>query len=202
MLAEKYLSAIKERAEGRYYIDDSGPGPTALGSLAPEALNDRRVVRLRRQASERSGWRTLLIAAVTPSINEEDAIRWAAAARDALTEPETADLYLILVAENLDSTRRLSIEADEQFCRRFVTGSNESIDTFLSRTFLTHPFEDNEAIPLEEPLAAALRATGESHEWLSGDKRTSWRAALLSGLTGVDLADALLSAVPTAESNQ
>src|SRR5688572_15559966 len=107
-------------ALGRFDSADSDASCVELELLAPESMPIRCVMRLRRRESVSNGWRTLLLCSLFEASQVQHALRWAAAVRDTLPEPETADLYLIMLIEDLDDNQRLRIEADEKFCRRFV----------------------------------------------------------------------------------
>lgn len=196
MGSEKFSEAIQARAEGRYIVQIVGPENEELHALAPELLLDRKVVRLRRNGREKAGWRTVLIATLGSEAELPIATRWAAEARDSLLEPETADLYMIISVDGLSDNVVASIEANEQFCRKFVARLGENIENLLDRTFLGPMISNTEGETLIDPLVASLLKTSESHKWLGAQGQESWQKALVSGRTGSDLFELLLSEVP------
>jgi hypothetical protein len=197
MATEQFLAVIQARAEGRFIVQAEGLENDELLALAPEALIDRQVIRLRRNGNEHAGWRTILIASLDNEQELTVASRWAADARDRLLEPETADLYMILSVSGLSDNEGASIEANEQFCRKFVTRSEETIEKLLDRTFLGSAITRSEGAALIDPFVSALLQTSEHHEWLDVNQREHWHKTLLSGKTGSDLFESILVEVPT-----
>jgi hypothetical protein len=196
MGSEQFSEAIQARTEGRYIVQVVGPENEELLALAPELLLDRQVVRLRRNGREKAGWRTVLIATLGSEAELPIATRWAAEVRDSLLEPETADLYMIISVDGLSDNVVASIEANEQFCRKFVPRLGECIENLLDRTFLGPMISKSEGEALIDPLIASLSITSERHKWLGAYRQESWHKALLSGKTGSDLFDLLLREVP------
>ncbi len=188
MRSEQWVALLQERAVGRFELEGDDAASANLRKLAPPNLDDHEVVRLRRPTA--SGYRTLLVVSCD---NEGvgDALRWAASVRDALLEPEPADLYLILDAPcSLQVTALL--EADDRFCRRFVIRGNEAPEDLLERTFLRGTKVDATIDAPREPLAAALAAV----PGIGSSLAAPWRAALLGGASGAELFELLLAAAP------
>lgn len=196
MTSERVIPKITALASGRFEVDLSADRRGQLCSLASELIPDRGVVRLRRSRAEPAGWRTLLITGAQGREAIRAANRWAADVRDALIEPEAADLYLFLWAPGIGEQMCAAIEADDKFCRRFVNRPNETDEKMLARTFLAPVGAIAEAVAISEPLSAALARTAVNNTWLDERVRDDWRKALISGQTGADLADLLAGAVP------
>lgn len=188
--------AIIEKSKSRFEVDLEPKTLSSLLALAPGALEDRQALRIRREGVKSGGWRTLLIASIRSLEDLPKVIRWSAEVRDYLEEPETADLYLLLIVADVPEEECIQIEADEQFCRKFVQRPGESIVGMLDRTFLNQLTKGTVETGSAEPLAQALSNLGTRHTWLTPDQQEVWRTALLSGVTGAELAEALLQAVP------
>ncbi|MDP2308688.1 MAG: hypothetical protein Q8P18_21890 [Pseudomonadota bacterium] len=193
MTSEQWVALLHARVAGRFEFEGDEVGCVTLRKLAPPHLEDAAVVRLRRAAA--SGHRTVLVVSCDNG-GIGNALRWAASVRDALPEPEPADLYLILDAPcAVEVGARL--EADDRFCRRFVIREKESPEELLERTFLRGTRVDASANAPHEPLAAALASV----PGIGLSLAASWRVALLGGATGTDLFELLLAAAP-AEAQQ
>jgi hypothetical protein len=121
---------------------------------------------------------------------------WGANTRDRLQEPETADLYMILSVTGVSDSDGAGIEANEQFCRKHVFRGDEDVDKLLDRTFLGPVIVSVEGEALVDPFIAALMQTSNRHSWLEDDQRERWHKTLLSGKSGSDLFEILLSTAP------
>jgi len=196
MATEDIVAAILLRVEGRFSVQTEGPEIQGLLALASADLSDCRVIRLRRNNNDHAGWRTLLIASLGSEQELPIANRWAADSRDRLLEPETADLYMILLVGGLTDNDGAGIEANEQFCRKYVFRMEESIEKLLDRTFLGPVIAMLGGEAMFDPFIEALLQTSRGHNWLDADKRDSWHSALLSGKTGSDLFEMLRSTAP------
>lgn len=187
-----WLRSIAERAAGRFELETLGEHARMCLDLCPDQLKDRAVVRLRRSAAATG--RTILIA-TTPTDGEmEAALQWAAGVRDILQDSEPADLYLFMDAR-CEPPRAARLEADDRFCRRFVTRTGDEPSTLLDRTFLAGLSEQSAGSAPSEPLQASLSALQD----LPPDVATAWREALLGGSIKGDLAEALVAAYPLDE---
>lgn len=119
----------------------------------------------------------------------------AADIREELPEPETADLYMIMMIEGVADEVAGRIETDDRFCRKFVLRSHETANELLDRTFLGSISTETTSSTLSDPLQASLDALGKEHSWTQ-DHLEAWRDILLSGKTGADLGQSLASVVP------
>ncbi len=196
MATDDLVAAILLRVDGRFSVQAEGPEIRELLALASADLVDRRVIRLRRNNNDHAGWRTLLMASLGSEQELPMANRWAADTRDHLLEPEPADLYMILSVVGITDNDGAGIEANEQFCRKYVFRIEESIEKLLDRTFLGPVIAKSDGEAMIDPFIAALLQTSRSHNWLDTDKRESWHRTLLSGKTGSDLFEMLLSTAP------
>lgn len=196
MVTEDLIAAILVRAEGRFIVQADGADIRELLELAPADLADRNVFRLRRCNSDHAGWRTLLMVSLESEQQLPLAHTWAADTRDRLLEPETSDLYMILSVDGLVDNDGACIEANEQFCRKYVSRMEENVEEFLDRTFLGPVIAKSDGEALIDPFVAALLQTSMLHDWLDSDKQEAWHRTLLSGKTGSDLFEILLSTTP------
>ncbi|MCJ8268559.1 MAG: hypothetical protein MJK04_04065 [Psychrosphaera sp.] len=200
MAETELLQAIIDAAQGRFKHDNTSEMIDDLRLLANEELTQPQVIRLSRIHSDNCGWRTILTTQISDASQLLLANRWAADVRGYLCEPETSDLYLIINCDGISPDQILRAEADEQFCRKFVSWPNETPQQLLRRTFLA-PIElaQNEQ-PLLDPLSLALENTADEHQWFDNKISQKWRQLLLSGKTGRDLLELLVetgSIIPT-----
>lgn len=199
MSFKQFLETVRSRAEGRFELQTTGSEVDMLHSLASELLTNRNVIRLRRYGNENAGWRTFLVVSLESSEHIPTANRWAAEVRDSLLDPETADLYMFLLVGGISVNVSSDIEASELFCRKFVIRQNESVEELLNRTFLTQVFSHLEDVKFADPLQTALSQTGDRHAWFSNQCQDVWRSSILSGKSGSDIAEDLLSHVVNKE---
>lgn len=193
---EELTKAMRLRAADRYELLVDGAQIDYLLSLSPREIQQHGATRLRRLAQNRAGWRTVLIAVLDNLEDYPLAALWAANVRDALQEPETADLYLIISIPSLSPDVCTNIEANEHFCRKYVFRPGEDPMQLIDRTFLSVISPRTELFKQSEPLSVALAQTGSRHAWLQERAQNSWRKALLSGQSGRDLAEYMLCEVP------
>jgi hypothetical protein len=181
------VTAILTRAEGRYEVSLSN----AFELASPSIEIDSTTVQLKRINREGAGWRTVLIAAIPfDSAKIQSAFRWAADVRDMLAEPQTADLYMFLLIENIASEDAARLETDDRFCRKVVIRVQEDIDSFLNRTFLATLSVAGESDIIVDPLLASLNSLSLAHTWVEPHLE-KWRELLLSGQSGDDIVKAL-----------
>ena len=181
------VSAIRQRAEGRFEV----AAPQTVDLASPLAEIEFQTIQLKRVNKEGAGWRTVLIAAFPFELaNIQGAFRWAADVRDMLPEPQTADLYMFLLIEGVASEDAARLETDDRFCRKVVAREQENVSSFLDRSFLASliPFGSSDGIT--DPLLAALESLKKAHSWVE-PHLPEWHGLLLSGMAGVDIADAL-----------
>ncbi|HDS1743923.1 MULTISPECIES: ABC-three component system middle component 1 [Pseudomonas] len=181
------VSAIQQRAQGRYEVC----APQAVDLPAPLAEMEFQTIQLKRVNQQGAGWRTVLIAAFPFELaNIQGAFRWAADVRDMLPEPQTADLYMFLLIADVDTEDAARLETDDRFCRKVVAREQESVSSFLDRSFLASLAPAGSSDGITDPLLAALESLKKAHSWVE-PHLSEWHGLLLSGRAGADIADAL-----------
>jgi hypothetical protein len=180
---EELATAIAQRAERRYEVrlldEDELPGVEHFSCI----------VRLKRAGIEKAGWRTVLMVEV-PSWAIKSAHQWAANVRDMLPEPETSDLYMFMVVDEVANDEVTRIETDDRFCRKFVARPSETALEFLDRTFLASLEPPGNAESLSDPLVSALKTLTSKLTWTES-LVPAWRSELLSSTSGADVVKAL-----------
>ncbi|WP_157119218.1 ABC-three component system middle component 1 [Azohydromonas lata] len=190
MNTQELLTAIKSRTATRFeiYIEESWN----VNIQTYPFLNDTLALRLRRCGSK-SGWRTILAASIESSSSLKQALMWASEVRDRMVEPETADLYLILVGTGLSKGEATRLEADELFCKKYAYRHGETVTDLLDRCFLAEMPEEGRIDVTNDPLTAAFRAAAEKYPELTPSVQQDWRNAFLEGLAGTDLVEKLMN---------
>lgn len=195
------LIHIVDRAGQRFSSETQSSEVEKVRELASAALQDFGVIFLKRTANNGTGKRTLLVAALPDSDALPLAIRWAAEVRSSLPEPETADLFLFLQILHITDDIAAQVEADEQFCRKYVIRPNETIASMLDRSFLAPVYSppttaDSSTAPitaLSDPLAKAFSETAQNHPWFDIKNQQLWRSTLLSGEAGAEIVEHLVT---------
>lgn len=181
------VAAISKRAEDRYEVSLSD----TLELASPSIDIDSAMVQLKRANREGAGWRTVLIAAFPFDLTKiQGAFRWAADVRDMLAEPQTADLYMFMLVEGIASEDAARLETDDRFCRKVVVRELEDVDSFLDRTFLATLSPAGNSDNISDPVLTSLGSLSFTHPWVKPHIETL-RELLLSGQSGVDIAEAL-----------
>jgi predicted Mrr-cat superfamily restriction endonuclease len=186
-----YVQTIIDATNKRFDAETESDVISKILSVGGEDFHHKSVIRLRRASSEKSGFRTMLIAEIV-SNQLTLASRWAANVRDILAEPEISDLYLIIVSSDITSEQAMKAEADEQFCRKFVSRPDEGFSELLERTFLSSISFDERKNVLTDPLDLAFEKTRLVNPWFSEDASDDWKREFLSGKTGRDLVEAII----------
>lgn len=159
--------------------------------LVPQGIGGE-VVLLRRVKSQALGYKTILVAC---SENIEDlskTLYWAANVRDNLPEPCTADLYLFLSINNISIDECNRIEADDQYCRKFIKKPDETTEEFIKRTFLVLPLPQNKIMTVNDPITIALHNTAKEYPNFAVAEQEYWYKELLSSKRGEELAEQIL----------
>lgn len=183
MKTREMEAQIRERAQNRFdvFLDNS------LTFLAEQPLSDVTALKVRRTGKPSSSGRTILLAAIDKIEDWKIVVRWTAQVRDMLPEPETSDLYLILLAQGFSEHNRSRIEADEQFCRKYVTSSLDELPQLLDRTFLASLSASDIDADIVDPVTAAFMETQINHAWLTNNLQDQWLKTFLSEKPGKDL---------------
>lgn len=184
---QELVTAITKRAEGRYEVhlvdEDEIVSPSIdIGMTA---------IQLRRINRENAGWRTVLITAFPSNKdNIQSAFRWAADIRDILAEPQTADLYMFMLIDGVESEDAARFETDDRFCRKVVLRKHEDIDSFLDRSFLASLTPARDGNDISDPLLASLNSMCQAHNWVKPHLE-KWRELLLSEKSGDEIVNSL-----------
>lgn len=182
---------IKSRTQNRFdvSVDES------LAVLAESSLTDVYALKVRRTAKLNTSGRTILLAAIDKIEDWKLVARWTAQVRDMLPEPETSDLYLILLAEGFSQHNISRLEADEQFCRKYVASTIDEMPLLLDRTFLASLSTSETGTTIVDPVTAAFLATQTKHSWLTNTLQEQWLKTFLSDKTGKDLVPEIIENV-------
>jgi hypothetical protein len=191
MQIDHWIANWREFVNPRFVFCEPTERSAYLESLAGEGFS-RRVLMARRTSSEHGGFRTILVAHADSLHASGAALHWTADVRDALPEPATADIYLFLEIASASLDDCLRLEADDQYCRKYVKRPNESGEEFLKRTFLAAPVAPRRVGEMADPLSASLMQAAKVHSWFSSEEQMHWRQALMSGVTGQELAARIL----------
>ncbi|WP_048965924.1 ABC-three component system middle component 1 [Enterobacter hormaechei] len=184
---QELVTAITKRAEGRYevHLVDADEMVSPLIDIGMTAIQLRRINR------ENAGWRTVLITAFPSNHdNIQSAFRWAADIRDILAEPQTADLYMFMLIDGVESEDAARFETDDRFCRKLVLRKHEDIDSFLDRSFLASLTPARDGNDISDPLLASLNAMCQAHNWVKPHLE-KWRELLLSEKSGDEIVNCL-----------
>jgi len=115
--------------------------------------------------------------------------------KDELLEPENGDLYLFAVIkdESLSINQCTNIEASDRICRKYILRPEETIDSFLGRSFISPVMSEASSGKLFDPLHLALESTSVQHEWFDSSEQERWQEAFLSGKNGQELIELLFN---------
>ena len=191
MKTQEIEAEIRTRAQNRFEVSVH----QSLALLVEPSLTDVSAIKLRRAAKPDSSGRTVLLAVIDKVEDWKAVSRWTAQVRDMLPEPETSDLYLILLAEGFSIHNCSRIEADEQFCRKFVTSSLEQIPSLLDRTFLASLSSSDIGSVLDDPVITAFHSTQIKHSWFTDTWQEHWLTNFLGDKAGKDLVPVILETV-------
>lgn len=184
--------------ENRFSIESKSDIKSDMLALFPDNISNKQVLRFYRQHIpdiEGPHMKTVLMVGTTLS-KVKDVLQWAALCKEILLDPETSDVYLFIMwlDGNIPSVEEcLKIEANEDFCRRFVLRSNENIESFIERTFLK---KIDTTVPLDlgqDPLISAFSGLEQEFSWLDDAEKARWRAAFNSGESSFELFNTLLT---------
>lgn len=143
MQIDQWIASWRDLVNPRFVFCDPTSRSAHLERLAGEGFSGR-VLMVRRGGWEHGGFRTVLVAHADSLHASAAALHWAADVRDALPEPATADIYLFLEIASASLEDCLRLEADDQYCRKYVRRPEESGEEFLKRTFLAAPVPPDE----------------------------------------------------------
>lgn len=176
---ENLQAAVLELAESRF-LHTELERSNYLYHLAQEDDFPRSVVTLKKRTANSGGNKTLLLAHFSSLDQIGLGAKWAADVRDALPEPEASDLYLFLSVNGLSDGECSRLEADEQFCRKYVLRPSETDLSLVLRTFLGPLEVGDDEVSVADPVVTAMRSTAKEHEWLDSSMQEYWKELFLS----------------------
>lgn len=191
MSCESLQSAVLELAESRFLRTELERSDF-LYHLAQYDDFPRSVITLKKRSAKFGGNKTLLIAHLSSLDKIGLGAKWAAEVRDALPEPEASDLYLFLSVNGLSDGECSRLEADEQFCRKYVLRPSETALSLVLRTFLGPLEVGDDEVGVADPLISAMRLTAKEHEWLDSPMQDYWKELFLSTQESAVIASLLI----------
>jgi hypothetical protein len=205
MTFEEFTAQISESVRNRFSPETQNYIEPEMLDLLSEKIKHKQVLRFCRQHSSvglSRNMKTLLIVGITLD-DLKDVLQWAALCKEILLDPETSDIYLFIfwLDDNKMSVEEcLRIEANEDFCRKFVLRPQETIQSFTERTFLKQ-VKAPQALDLgQDPLISAFSGLVDQFGWFGEAEKARWKEAFGSGASGSDLFDALI--IHKSESNE
>lgn len=190
MNTEKWVNELTDLIPSHYEVIHELQAEK-FKQLAPQNF-EVDVILLRRLKSQASGYRTILIACAENMEDVRGILYWAANVRDNLLEPCTADLYLFLSIKNISIDECNRIEADDQYCRKFIKKPEETTEDFINRTFLVLPLPQNKIMTVNDPITVALHHTAKEYPNFTVTEQEYWYQELLSNKRGEELAEQIL----------
>lgn len=199
MKIEDLNTFIESYIEGRFQREtDINTANQFLGFDANQIVK-KEVIRLQRIKKNKNcyinNWKTLLIVELEDKEDILSALQWSATVKDALLDPETADLYLLILfdrnAINISVDECYSIESSEKYCRKHIERPGQTALELIDRTFLSKLEDAQQQGGAVDPVNTAMAATAEKYLWFTVEEQKKWRAALLSNETGNELIESL-----------
>lgn len=187
------IEKITHAVNGRFLLSDDDTFYTEMVNIISDDIADKAVMRIKRALPNAVNWRTILIAVLSSYQEFKKAMRWAAAVKDELLEPEIGDIYLIAIIEDENPSlgQCTNLEASDRICRKYVLRPQETIDELIDRTFIASVLSASTNGNISDPLYLALDKTHKDFPWLGDNEQNNWRQALLSGKSGAELIDIL-----------
>lgn len=191
MTFEDFTKHIQGAFTNQYEEQIDGDENIQLISLCSRDLPNREVFRIRRKSNkyEVDHYKTLLLLDLPNKEFLRLALEWAAAAKEYLTDPEIADLYLFIYwrGDDIPSIEDcLRIESSEEFCRKYVLQPKEKLEDFIQRTFLSTIINPNQKVLGSDPVTNAFAKLSENFDWFTKEEEEIWKKQFLSGISGSD----------------
>lgn len=182
---------IDELIKDRFVKEENESKSTEFLDLDEYNLS-KKVIRLKRSfQTNLLYYRTLLLVEINDVILLKEVLKWTSAVKNSLTDPETSDLYLIIVSENniysIEDSMR--IEATEQFCKKYVQRDGEIPEYLMKRTYLSKLSSEGSNTIQENPLKKAFQNTSTEHTWFDAENQKIWEDAFTSNDNGNELLD-------------
>lgn len=196
--SEQLLSNIVALCGTRFVLENTNTDESVLMEVSPMELTDKAILRIKRNMPSPGGVRTILIVVLDVFDKVKTALKWAAAVKDELLEPENGDLYLFIIVKDkgLSVGECSNIESSDRICRKYILRPNETVESFLDRTFAAPIIGDESTIALFDPLHLALEKTGIKHAWFDSNEQDIWQKAFLSGRSGQEIIETLFKIEP------
>lgn len=191
MILKELSTYIDKVIEKRYIKETKNNILDHLSALDEQSLN-KKIFRLKRSnKAELNTYRTILLVQLNETDALKNALQWVAAVKNSLTDPETSDLYLILISDNsiftIDDSMR--IESTEQFCKKYVQRGNENPESLIRRTCLAGLSVRSDDSIQSDPVKKALLETSQKYIWFEESVQAIWEEAFISDDNGNELLD-------------
>lgn len=187
------LTYIDELVHNRFVKDESIDKSNQLLQLDGNSLT-KSIMRLKRKnRTNLNFYRTFLLVEINESQHLSEVLQWTAAVKSSLTDPETSDLYLIVVSEKniFTGSESMRIEATEQFCKKYIQREDELPADLIKRTNLAMINTLSGDVIKTDPVDYALLKTGEDQVWFDLSIQKNWKIAFESEKSGNELLDLL-----------
>ncbi|OFY86404.1 MAG: hypothetical protein A3F72_11435 [Bacteroidetes bacterium RIFCSPLOWO2_12_FULL_35_15] len=201
MKIEELKKSIDDYIKDRFQLETAEGISNLFCSLDEKNLAKKSILRIQRIKQNENGntsnWKTLLIVEIQNKEEIQYALEWSAIVKDALLDPETADLYLFIVFEkdkaDISIEECYNIESSEQYCRKYVQRPDKTPLELIERTFLSKLEDAEQEADAVDPINSVMAATAEKHPWFTDEEQKKWRTALLSDNSGNELVELLTS---------
>ncbi|ABR50061.1 hypothetical protein Amet_3976 [Alkaliphilus metalliredigens QYMF] len=189
MKLEELSSYMDRVIEQRFEKESSIDISKHLSALDEQKL-DKQIFRLKRKNKpELKTYRTFLLVQINETETLKNALQWVAAVKNSLTDPETSDLYLIVISENdvftIDESMR--IEATESFCKKYVQRGDENPESLIKRTCLANFSVISEDTIQIDPVNTVFLKTQQEFSWFDAPVQQIWKEAFNSDDNGNEL---------------
>jgi len=185
------INYIDEVVQNRFVKDENTDKSDYLLDLDGNNLT-KSIIRLKRiHHPKLYFYRTFLFVELNEMDSLKEVLQWTAAVKNTLTDPETSDLYLIIVSEDniFSDSESMRIEATEQFCKKYVQRESEKPADLIKRTNLVMISTLSGEVIQTDPVDNALQKTRESQTWFDSSIQHKWRIAFESEESGNELLD-------------
>lgn len=197
MTFDQLVLYIIHQIKARFSIKSQGPIENEMIEIASENLQNKKLLRFFRPLETlEPHLKTLLIVGINSDNYLKDVLQWVALCKELLLDPETADIYLVIMwtGETQPSIEEcLRIEASEDLCRKFVLRPNEIKESFVERTFITKVDAPTPLDLGQDPLISAFSVLEQEFSWFNDDEKVKWREAFTSGSSSFDLFNTLIN---------
>jgi hypothetical protein len=184
MKFEEFTKEISENIADRFKVISSDK----YSFLAPTSLNCKTIFEVQLLKSEAKGLKTVLLASINSFDDLIYPLKWAAAVKDILLDPQSADLYLIIHQNgNIPLETCLRIESSEEFCRKFILRPEETTEGLINRTFLSKLIDDSSEEISNSPTLNAFNSMRKENDWMEESEQKRWQELLLSDMESYDI---------------